>query len=91
MAYPRRLNTNFIRSKEEEEAVAAAAAAWAEPQKKKQPFASFLCFDVEATCEAGTNFNFPNEIIVRRIVVLHADGRNSRWSYCDGRRTSPPD
>lgn len=30
----------------------------------KQPIRHFLCFDVEATCREGREFNFPNEIIV---------------------------
>ncbi|KAL7425065.1 NAPDH-dependent diflavin reductase [Cryptotrichosporon argae] len=36
----------------------------------KQPFSSFLCFDVEATCEAGVNFDYPNEIIEFPVVLL---------------------
>lgn len=32
----------------------------------KQPVRSFLCFDVEATCREGREFDFPNEIIVSR-------------------------
>lgn len=32
-----------------------------------QPYRSFLCFDVEATCSGGAKeFDFPNEIIVSR-------------------------
>lgn len=30
----------------------------------KQPYEAFLLLDVEGTCELGTNFNYPNEIIV---------------------------
>jgi hypothetical protein len=30
----------------------------------KQPYRSFLCFDVEATCSGGKDFHYPNEIIV---------------------------
>jgi hypothetical protein len=29
-----------------------------------QPYQSFLCFDVEATCSGGKDFDYPNEIIV---------------------------
>jgi hypothetical protein len=32
----------------------------------KQPYRSFLCFDVEATCSGGKDFHYPNEIIVSR-------------------------
>lgn len=32
----------------------------------KQPYEAFLVLDVEATCHMGTDFNFPNEIIVRQ-------------------------
>lgn len=34
-------------------------------EKSKQPCEAFLVLDVEATCQEGTDFNFPNEIIVR--------------------------
>jgi 3'-5' exoribonuclease 1 len=33
----------------------------------KQPYDAFLVLDVEATCEEGTGFEWPNEIIVRLI------------------------
>jgi len=32
----------------------------------KQPTRSFLCFDVEATCRGGREFDWPNEVIVSR-------------------------
>lgn len=32
----------------------------------KQPIRSFLCFDVEATCRGGREFDWPNEVIVSR-------------------------
>lgn len=31
----------------------------------KQPFEVFLVLDIEGTCDLGTDFNYPNEIIVR--------------------------
>ena len=34
------------------------------PWPVKQPFDAFLVLDVEATCQEGTDFNWPNEIIV---------------------------
>lgn len=34
------------------------------PTKVRQPYEAFLILDVEATCHRGTDFNFPNEIIV---------------------------
>lgn len=30
-----------------------------------QPFEAFLVLDIEGTCNQGTDFNYPNEIIVR--------------------------
>jgi hypothetical protein len=34
------------------------------PLQTKQPYDAFLVLDVEATCQRGTDFNFPNQIIV---------------------------
>lgn len=34
------------------------------PWPVKQPYDAFLVLDVEATCKEGTDFNWPNEIIV---------------------------
>ena len=50
----------------------------AEPPKQvKQTVDAFLVLDVEATCKQGTDFDYPNEIIVRsaaphyrRILIL---------------------
>ncbi|KAK8849620.1 hypothetical protein IAR55_004955 [Kwoniella newhampshirensis] len=42
----------------------------------KQPYRSFLCFDVEATCRPGKEFDYPNEIIEFPVVLL-------RWSEPD--------
>ena len=39
----------------------------------KQPFDYYLFFDVEATCEEGGSFEYPNEIIEFPIVLV--DGR----------------
>ncbi|WWC92713.1 uncharacterized protein L201_007672 [Kwoniella dendrophila CBS 6074] len=36
----------------------------------KQPYKSFLCFDVEATCRPGKEFDWPNEIIEFPVVLL---------------------
>jgi 3'-5' exoribonuclease 1 len=33
----------------------------------QQPYDAFLILDVEATCFQGTDFNYPNEIIVRTV------------------------
>lgn len=33
-----------------------------------QPYDVFLVLDLEGTCELGTNFDYPNEIIVRDII-----------------------
>lgn len=32
----------------------------------KQPYDAFLVLDIEGTCQLGTDFNYPNEIIVRK-------------------------
>lgn len=32
--------------------------------RTKQPFEAFLVLDIEGTCMLGTDFNYPNEIIV---------------------------
>ncbi|EJD06002.1 uncharacterized protein FOMMEDRAFT_78644 [Fomitiporia mediterranea MF3/22] len=40
------------------------------PWPIKQPFDSFLVLDVEATCQEGTDFNWPNEIIEWPVVLL---------------------
>jgi hypothetical protein len=34
------------------------------PSRARQPFEAFLVLDVEATCQLGTDFDYPNEIIV---------------------------
>jgi 3'-5' exoribonuclease 1 len=44
-----------------------------------QPYKSFLCFDVEATCEAGRTFEYPNEIIVSLEIILQSGVACSRW------------
>jgi hypothetical protein len=41
------------------------------PRETKQPFEAFLILDVEATCHRGTDFNFPNEIIVSEEKIVH--------------------
>lgn len=73
----RRLFAAFNRAKEDSAAAEAeAAAASSKPALPKQPWGSFLCFDVEATCEQGKNFDYPNEIIVRVApLVVVADGQ----------------
>jgi hypothetical protein len=35
-----------------------------EPSMTRQPYEVFLVLDIEGTCDQGTNFNYPNEIIV---------------------------
>lgn len=35
----------------------------------KQPYDAFLLLDVEATCQRGADFNYPNEIIVRTLAA----------------------
>ena len=35
-----------------------------EPSMTRQPYEVFLVLDIEGTCDQGTDFNYPNEIIV---------------------------
>ncbi|KAJ6547347.1 ribonuclease H-like domain-containing protein [Mycena capillaripes] len=43
--------------------VTAATTRVVSAAKVKQPYDAFLLLDVEATCQRGTNFDYPNEII----------------------------
>jgi 3'-5' exoribonuclease 1 len=36
----------------------------------KQPFEVFLVLDIEGTCDLGTDFNYPNEIIELPVCML---------------------
>jgi len=38
--------------------------------RTKQPYDVFLVLDIEGTCDLGTDFNYPNEIIVRPNDIL---------------------
>lgn len=40
-----------------------------QPLRTKQPYEAFLVLDVEATCQLGADFNFPNEIIVCVLLI----------------------
>ncbi|KAI5123281.1 hypothetical protein M0805_009302 [Coniferiporia weirii] len=46
------------------------------PWPVKQPYDAFLVLDVEATCQEGTDFNWPNEIIEWPVCLL-------RWRHKD--------
>jgi len=46
--------------------------------RTKQPYEAFLVLDVEGTCQLGSDFNYPNEIIVR----VHVTNRSSSFSLC---------
>lgn len=58
----RRLMSAYAQQIEAAEAAARTALPVRPP---RQPYMSYLCFDVEATCEGGKGFDYPNEIIVR--------------------------
>ncbi|KAJ7940858.1 ribonuclease H-like domain-containing protein, partial [Mycena leptocephala] len=45
--------------------------------KVKQPYDAFLLLDVEATCQRGADFNYPNEIIEFPVCLM-------RWKDRDG-------
>ena len=53
-----------------------------------QPYDAFLVLDVEATCFQGTDFNWPNEIIVRYHTEMPSHGliefRNGRFVSLSG-------
>ncbi|KAJ6513888.1 ribonuclease H-like domain-containing protein [Mycena vitilis] len=49
--------------------------------KVKQPYDAFLVLDVEATCQEGTNFDYPNEIIEFPVCLM-------RWKDRDGGNAS---
>lgn len=40
------------------------------PFPEKQPYDAFLVLDVEATCQEGTDFNWPNEIIEWPVILM---------------------
>lgn len=52
-------SSNESSSVREESPVVISPKKWG-----KQPIRSFLCFDVEATCRGGREFDWPNEVIV---------------------------
>jgi hypothetical protein len=73
----------------------ASAPTLCKDPRIKQPFEVFLVLDVEGTCDLGTDFDYPNEIIVRAndILIKHVsliipgitclyaalEGQNGRW------------
>jgi hypothetical protein len=55
----------------------------------KQPYEAFLVLDIEGTCELGTDFNYPNEIIVSDflnfiLINLSPQHRNSPYVSLSG-------
>ncbi len=61
-----------------------------ETYKSTQPFDAFLVLDVEATCQQGSSFDYPNEIIVSfyfrhlRPTAIDVAPRNSPSPSCAG-------
>jgi hypothetical protein len=53
-------------------AIISSAASPPPPPRSKQPYDVFLVLDVEATCQQGSDFNFPNEIIVSEGIAVEA-------------------
>ncbi|KAJ7694148.1 ribonuclease H-like domain-containing protein [Mycena rosella] len=51
------------------------------PSKVKQTYDAFLLLDVEATCQQGTDFSYPNEIIEFPVCLM-------RWKDRDGDKAS---
>jgi hypothetical protein len=55
------------------------------PRPVKQPYDALLVLDVEATCLPGTDFNWPNEIIVRFVPTpTHSSSVHflQEWPVC---------
>ena len=48
---------------------ASASSSFKGP-RVKQPYEVYLVLDIEGTCNQGTGFNYPNEIIVRANDIL---------------------
>lgn len=69
--------------------VAPTVAVYALP-RTRQPYDAFLVLDLEGTCELGTDFSYPNEIIVRDIISrplprsAHLPSRNFPCACCNG-------
>lgn len=69
--------------------VAPAVAVRTLP-RAMQPYDAFLVLDLEGTCELGTDFSYPNEIIVRDIILrtlpcsAHPLSRNFPCVSCNG-------
>ncbi|KAJ7349489.1 ribonuclease H-like domain-containing protein [Mycena albidolilacea] len=53
----------------------------ASASKVKQPYDAFLVLDVEGTCQQGSNFDYPNEIIEFPVCLM-------RWKDRDGGNAS---
>ncbi|KAF9466388.1 ribonuclease H-like domain-containing protein [Collybia nuda] len=47
------------------------------PPKSKQPYDVFLVLDIEATCQQGADFNYPNEIIEFPVCLMKWMDRSS--------------
>lgn len=66
---PRRLMNAY---NQQLEAAEAARRALIPVRPPRQPYLSYLCFDVEGTCEGGKGFDYPNEIIVSPKSTAHS-------------------
>ncbi|ESK93004.1 double-strand sirna ribonuclease [Moniliophthora roreri MCA 2997] len=64
-----------------EQSTSQSTPATLEPLRKaiarKQPFDAFLVVDFEGTCEEGTDFNYPNEIIELPVSLMMWKNRQS--------------
>ncbi|KAJ6546468.1 ribonuclease H-like domain-containing protein [Mycena vulgaris] len=58
------------------QSVDVVSAAPFSASKVKQPYDAFLLLDVEATCQKGTDFNYPNEIIEFPVCLMRWKDRN---------------
>lgn len=68
-----RYNKTARRAKVKKPAVKTTDLAAPCIEKTIQPYEVFLVLDLEGTCKLGTDFNYPNEIIVRRSPSMAAD------------------
>ncbi|KAJ7109163.1 ribonuclease H-like domain-containing protein [Mycena epipterygia] len=74
LAYKVLLTPNHRASPQETQSVVASSNA--SESKVKQPYDAFLLLDVEATCQKGSDFNYPNEIIEFPVCLMRWKDRN---------------
>lgn len=59
-----------------------ATVAQKQDHRVKQPYDAFLVLDVEATCEEGTGFEWPNEIIEWPVCLMRWKDKSEQGKAC---------